>query len=40
MNHTAISVQDLRKSFGENQAVQGVSAQIIRGESGCARRQL
>ena len=32
MNHTAISVQDLRKSFGENQAVQGVSFEVEEGE--------
>ncbi|HEX9385745.1 MAG TPA: ATP-binding cassette domain-containing protein [Anaerolineales bacterium] len=32
MNHTAISVQDLRKSFGENQAVQGVSFDVEQGE--------
>ena len=32
MNHAAISVQGLRKSFGENQAVQGVSFDVGRGE--------
>ena len=32
MNHTAISVQDLHKSFGENQAVQGVSFDVEEGE--------
>ena len=32
MNHTAISVQDLHKSFGENQAVQGVSFEVEQGE--------
>jgi len=32
MNHTAISVQDLHKSFGENQAVQGVSFDVEQGE--------
>jgi ABC-2 type transport system ATP-binding protein len=32
MNHTAISVQNLRKSFGENQAVQGVSFDVGQGE--------
>ena len=32
MNHTAISVRDLRKSFGENQAVQGVSFDVEQGE--------
>jgi linearmycin/streptolysin S transport system ATP-binding protein len=32
MNQTAISVQDLRKSFGENQAVQGVSFDVEQGE--------
>jgi ABC-2 type transport system ATP-binding protein len=32
MNHTAISVQGLRKSFGENQAVQGVSFDVEQGE--------
>jgi ABC-2 type transport system ATP-binding protein len=32
MNHTAISVQDLYKSFGENQAVQGVSFDVEEGE--------
>jgi ABC-2 type transport system ATP-binding protein len=32
MNHTAISVQGLRKSFGENQAVQGVSFEVKPGE--------
>ncbi len=32
MNHTAINVQDLHKSFGENQAVQGVSFDVRQGE--------
>jgi len=32
MNYTAISVQDLHKSFGENQAVQGVSFAVEEGE--------
>jgi ABC-2 type transport system ATP-binding protein len=32
MNHIAISVQGLRKSFGENQAVQGVSFDVREGE--------
>lgn len=32
MNHAAISVQNLRKSFGENQAVQGVSFDVEQGE--------
>jgi ABC-2 type transport system ATP-binding protein len=32
MNHTAISVQGLHKSFGENQAVQGVSFDVEQGE--------
>ena len=32
MNHTAISVQGLRKSFGENHAVQGVSFAVEQGE--------
>lgn len=32
MNHTAISVQGLRKSFGENHAVQGVSFDVEQGE--------
>src|SRR5512134_4202549 len=32
MNHTAISVQGLRKSFGENPAVQGVSFDVAQGE--------
>jgi len=32
MNHIAISVQGLRKSFGENQAVQGVSFDVGQGE--------
>jgi len=32
MNPTAISVQDLHKSFGENQAVQGVSFDVEQGE--------
>jgi ABC-2 type transport system ATP-binding protein len=32
MNHTAISVQNLHKSFGENQAVQGVSFDVEQGE--------
>jgi ABC-2 type transport system ATP-binding protein len=32
MNHTAISVQDLHKSFGENRAVQGVSFEVEQGE--------
>ena len=32
MNHAAISVQDLRKSFGENHAVQGVSFDVEQGE--------
>jgi len=32
MNHTAISVQDLHKSFGETQAVQGVSFSVEEGE--------
>src|SRR3990172_8670545 len=33
MNHAAISVQNLHKSFGENQAVQGVSFDVQQGES-------
>jgi ABC-2 type transport system ATP-binding protein len=32
MNQTAISVQDLQKSFGENHAVQGVSFDVKEGE--------
>jgi ABC-2 type transport system ATP-binding protein len=32
MNHAAIEVQDLHKSFGEKQAVQGVSFDVERGE--------
>lgn len=32
MNHAAISVQGLRKSFGENHAVQGVSFEVEQGE--------
>jgi ABC-2 type transport system ATP-binding protein len=32
MNHTAISVQNLQKSFGENHAVQGVSFDVEEGE--------
>lgn len=32
MNHIAISVQNLRKSFGENHAVQGVSFDVGQGE--------
>lgn len=32
MNHAAISVQNLRKSFGENHAVQGVSFDVDQGE--------
>jgi ABC-2 type transport system ATP-binding protein len=32
MNHSAISVQGLRKSFGENHAVQGVSFEVEQGE--------
>jgi ABC-2 type transport system ATP-binding protein len=32
MNHTAISVQNLQKSFGENHAVQGVSFDVAEGE--------
>ncbi len=32
MNQTAISVQSLQKSFGENQAVQGVSFDVQEGE--------
>jgi ABC-2 type transport system ATP-binding protein len=32
MNHTAISVQGLRKSFGENHAVQGVNFDVEQGE--------
>jgi linearmycin/streptolysin S transport system ATP-binding protein len=32
MNHTAIQVLDLRKSFGESQAVQGVSFDVTQGE--------
>ena len=32
MNPTAISVQDLHKSFGDNQAVQGVSFDVEQGE--------
>jgi ABC-2 type transport system ATP-binding protein len=32
MNQTAISVQDLKKSFGENHAVQGVSFDVKEGE--------
>ncbi len=32
MNQPAISVQDLRKSFGENHAVQGVSFDVAQGE--------
>src|SRR5512145_1931919 len=32
MNHTAISVQGLRKSFGENNAVQGASFDVEQGE--------
>ena len=32
MNQTAISVQNLQKSFGENHAVQGVSFEVTEGE--------
>jgi ABC-2 type transport system ATP-binding protein len=32
MNHIAISVQELRKSFGDNHAVQGVSFDVQEGE--------
>jgi ABC-2 type transport system ATP-binding protein len=32
MDHAAISVQNLHKSFGENQAVQGVSFEVEQGE--------
>jgi len=32
MDHPAISVQNLQKSFGENQAVQGVSFEVDQGE--------
>lgn len=32
MNQTAIDVQELRKSFGENHAVQGVSFDVAQGE--------
>src|SRR5512133_1515604 len=32
MNHTAIEVLNLHKSFGENQAVQGVSFDVTQGE--------
>lgn len=32
MHHTAINVQNLQKSFGENQAVQGVSFDVAEGE--------
>ncbi|MGE5463085.1 MAG: ABC transporter ATP-binding protein [Syntrophothermus sp.] len=32
MNDSAISVQNLQKSFGENQAVQGISFEVAQGE--------
>ena len=32
MDQSAISVQELRKSFGENHAVQGVSFDVAAGE--------
>lgn len=32
MNHIAISVQNLQKSFGANQAVQGISFDVEQGE--------